>query len=67
MRGALLKHGKCALATQTRAPAPLPPTHLAYSRMVRSELKKPLPAVLMMDFSVQASWSLYTSSMWSCR
>ena len=38
----------------------------AYSMMVRSEEKKPLPAVDMMDMRVHLALSLYVSSMRSC-
>ena len=38
----------------------------AYCRMVRSELKKPLPAVYRMERRVHSSWSLYSASTSSC-
>ncbi len=38
----------------------------AYSAMVRSEEKKPLPAVDMMDISVHRVWSWYVASTRAC-
>ena len=38
----------------------------AYSAMVRSEEKNPLPAVDMMDISVHLAWSRYVSSTRAC-
>lgn len=38
----------------------------AYSMIVRSEEKKPLPAVDMMDMRVHLALSLYVSSIRSC-
>ena len=38
----------------------------AYSMMVRSEEKKPLPAVDMIDMRVHLALSLYVSSIRSC-
>ncbi len=38
----------------------------AYSAMVRSEEKKPLPAVDMMDISVHRAWSWYVASTRAC-